>query len=103
MSKDKLGVIIFLTLYIDDILLVGNNLKMIKATKKWSSSVFEIKDIDEAKYVPGVEIIRNRPNKLLGMCREAYIKKFLERFRMHYSKPVHTPIEKGLTSTLTNA
>jgi len=30
--------IMFLTLYVDDILLAGNNLEMIKATKKWFSS-----------------------------------------------------------------
>ena len=52
-----------LTLYVDDILLVGNNLEMIKATKKWLSSLFEMKDMGEARYVLGVEIIRNRPKK----------------------------------------
>jgi len=58
----------FLTLYVDDILLVGNKLKMIQATKKWLSSVFKMKDMGEAKYVLSVKIIRNRPKKLLGMC-----------------------------------
>jgi len=63
--------IIFLTLYVDDILLAGNNLEMIESTKKWLSSVFEMKDIGEARYVIGMEIIRNRPKKLLGMSQEA--------------------------------
>ena len=85
--------IMFLTLYVDGILLVENNLEMIEATKKWLSSVFEMKDTDEARYVLGMEIIRHRPKKLLGMSQEAYIKKVLERFRMHYSKPVDTPVE----------
>ena len=57
----------FLTLYVDDILLVGNNLEMIEATKKWLSSVFEMKDMGETRYILGVEIIRNHPKKLLGM------------------------------------
>jgi len=65
--KRSTGGIIFLTLYVDDILLVGNNLEMIEATKKWLSSVFEMKDMGEAKYVLGMEIIRNHPKKLLGM------------------------------------
>ena len=34
------------------------------------------------------------------MCEEAYIKRVLERFRMHHSKPVHTLVEKGLTLSL---
>ena len=83
----------FLALYVDDILLVGNNLEMIEATKKWLSSVFEMNDMGEARYVLGVEIIRNRPKKLLGISQEAYIKKVLERFRMRYSKTLDTPAE----------
>jgi len=60
-------VIILVTLYVDDILLVGVNLKIIKVTKQWLSSVFEIKDMGKAKYVLGVKIVRNHPKKLLGM------------------------------------
>jgi len=92
--------IMFLTLYVDDILLVGNNLEMINATKQWLSSVFKMKDMGEARYVLSVEIVRNRPKKLLGMCQEAYIKGILESFQMHYSKPVNTLVEKGLTLSL---
>ena len=47
-----------------------------------------------------MEILRNRPKKLLGMCQEAYVKRILERFRMHCSKPVATPVEKCLTLSL---
>ena len=73
--KRSTGGIMFLTLYFDDILLVGNNLEMIEATKKWLSSFFEMKDMGEARYVLGVKIIRNHPKKLLSMSQEAYIKK----------------------------
>ena len=60
---------------------------MIQITKKWLSSVFEMKDMGEAGYVLGVDIVKNRSKKLLGLSQEAYINKILERFRMHYSKP----------------
>jgi len=59
-----------------------------------------MKDIGEARYVLGVEIVRNRSKKILGMCQEAYIKRVLERFSMHHSKPVDTPVEKSLTLSL---
>ena len=59
-----------------------------------------MKDMGEARYVLGVKIVKNSPKKLLGMCQEAYIKRVLERFRMHYSKPVDTPVKKGLTLSL---
>ena len=57
--------ILFLTLYVDDILLAGNNLEMIEAIKRWLSSVFEMKDMGEARYVLGVEIVRNHPKETL--------------------------------------
>jgi len=76
--KRSNGGIMILTLYVDDILLGGNNLEMIEATKRWLSSVFEMKDMGTAKYVLSVEIIRNHPKKLLGMSQEAYIKKVLD-------------------------
>ena len=49
--------IMFLTLYVDDILLAGNNMEMIQTTKQWLSSVFEMKDMGEARYILGVKII----------------------------------------------
>jgi len=48
---------------------------MVEAIKEWLSSIFEIKDMGEVRYATGVDIVRNRPKKLLGMCHEAYIKK----------------------------
>ena len=92
--------IMFLTLYVDDILLAGSDMEMINATKRWLSSVFEMKDMGEARYVLGVEILRDRSKKLLGLSQKAYIEKVLERFRMHYSKPVDTPVDKGLILSL---
>ena len=51
---------------------------MIQTTKQWLSSVFEMKDMGEARYVLGVEITQNRSKKLLGLSQEAYINKILE-------------------------
>ena len=90
----------FLTLYVGDILLPGNNLGMIKVTKKQLSSVFKKKDKGEARYALSVEIIKNHPKKLLYISQEVSIKKVLERIRMHYSKSLDTPVEKGLTLSL---
>ena len=47
----------FLILYVDDILLAGNNFEMIKATKKWLLYVCDMKDVAKARYALGVEII----------------------------------------------
>ena len=58
---------LILLLYVDDILLAGNDKEMIVTTKAWLSSNFEMKDMGEASYVLGVKILRDRSRKFLGL------------------------------------
>uniref|UniRef100_A0A2N9F6S1 Integrase catalytic domain-containing protein n=1 Tax=Fagus sylvatica TaxID=28930 RepID=A0A2N9F6S1_FAGSY len=78
----------------------GNDMDSIVTTKKWLSSTFEMKDMGEANFVLGVKITRDRSKKLLSLSQGTYIKKILERFHMHNSKPIDTPMEKGCTLSL---
>ena len=39
--------LLILSLYVDDILLAGNDMQMIITTKRWLSSIFEMKDMGE--------------------------------------------------------
>ena len=87
---------VILFLYVDDILLAGNNKVLIDSTKGWLSSNFEMKDMGEASYVLGVKIIRDRSKRLLGLSQETYIKKMLERYHMQDCKPMDTPVERNL-------
>ena len=77
LKRSKKSVLI-LSLYVDDILITGNDMDSIVATKKWLSSTFEIKDMGEAYFVLGIEIVRDCSKKLLGLSQETYIKKILE-------------------------
>ena len=70
--------LVILSLYVDDILLAGNDMKMIVTTKRWLSSIFEMKDMGKANYVLGVKIFRDQSKKLLGLSQETYIKMILE-------------------------
>ena len=85
---------LILSLYVDDILIAGNDMDSIVVTKKWLSSTLEIKDMNEAHFVLGIEIFKDRSKKLLGLSQETYIKKILERFCMENSKPIDTSVEK---------
>ncbi|XP_059455086.1 LEAF RUST 10 DISEASE-RESISTANCE LOCUS RECEPTOR-LIKE PROTEIN KINASE-like 2.1 [Corylus avellana] len=86
--KRSKGSFIILSLYVDDILLVGNDKDMIVASKGWLSSNFEMKDMGEADYIPGVKIFRDQSKKLLSLSQQTYIKKVLERFQMYDCKPI---------------
>ncbi|CAL5374326.1 unnamed protein product [Camellia sinensis] len=96
-SKD---IFLILSLYVDDILLAGNDKEMIVATKMWLFSTFEMKDMGEASYVLGVKILRDRSRRLLGLSQETYIKTILERFQMQSCKPIDTPVAKGESLSL---
>ena len=65
--KRSKGSFIILSLYVDDILLAGNDMEMIIATKGWLSSNFEMKDMGEADYILGVKILRDCSKKLLSL------------------------------------
>ncbi|KAL0413635.1 UNVERIFIED_CONTAM: Retrovirus-related Pol polyprotein from transposon TNT 1-94 [Sesamum radiatum] len=56
---------------------------------------FEMKDMDEASYVIGIKIHRDRSQCILGLSHETYINKVLERFQMKDCSPSVAPIVKG--------
>ncbi|KAL0302427.1 UNVERIFIED_CONTAM: Retrovirus-related Pol polyprotein from transposon RE1, partial [Sesamum angustifolium] len=78
--------VLFLMLYVDDILLIGNDIKMLGDTKLWLSTQFSMKDLGEASYVLGIKIFRDRSKRILGMTQNLYVEKILKRFKMEHSK-----------------
>ncbi|KAL0405256.1 UNVERIFIED_CONTAM: hypothetical protein Slati_3839500 [Sesamum latifolium] len=56
----------YLVLYIDNILLIGNDVKMLCDIKAWLSTFF-MKDMGEASYILGIKIYRDRSRRMLGL------------------------------------
>ena len=73
---------VILSLYMDDILLAGNNMEYLLIVKVWLSSNFKMKGMGETAYILGIKITRNYPKRMLALSQESYIKKILERFHM---------------------
>ncbi|KAK4381045.1 Retrovirus-related Pol polyprotein from transposon TNT 1-94 [Sesamum angolense] len=78
--------VLFLVLYVDDILLIRNDIKMLGDTKAWLSTQFSMKDLGEASYILGIKIFRDRSKRILGMTQNSYVEKVLKRFEMEHSK-----------------
>ena len=70
--RDK--VVMFLVLYVDDILLIGNDVEVMSSVKVWLSSQFDMKDLGEANFILGIKLWRDRKNKMLGLSQTRYIK-----------------------------
>ncbi len=52
--------ITFLVLYVDDILIIGNDIPTLQSIKTWLGSCFSMKDLGKATYILGVKIYRDR-------------------------------------------
>ncbi|GKB31718.1 retrotransposon protein, putative, ty1-copia subclass, partial [Tanacetum coccineum] len=76
----------FLILYVDDILITGNNIPMLKDVKSYLGRCFAMKDLGEAAYIIRIKIYRDRSKRLIGLCQSAYIEKILKRYFRENSK-----------------
>nr|GEY96959.1 retrotransposon protein, putative, Ty1-copia subclass [Tanacetum cinerariifolium] len=88
--------IAILFLYVDDILLMGNNIPMLQDVKSYLERSFAMKDLGKAAYILGIKIYRDRSKRLIGLCQKAYIEKILKRFYMKNSKGGTIPMQKKL-------
>ena len=89
--------IAFLVLYVDDILLIGNDKTMLESVKEWLKSCFSMKDLGEAEYILGIRIHRDRSKRLIGLSQETYIDKVLARFKLENSKRGFIPMQHGIS------
>ncbi|KAK8694854.1 hypothetical protein V6N13_072398 [Hibiscus sabdariffa] len=91
------SIVSFLILYVDDILIIGNDVPTLQSIKTWLSSCFSMKDLGEAAYFLGVKIYRDRSRRLLGLSQSTYIDKVLKRFSMEESKRGFLPMRHGIS------
>ena len=86
-----------MVLYVDDILLIGNDIPTLQNVKSWLGKCFSMKDLGEAAYILGIKIYRDRSKRLIGLSQSAYIDKVLKRFSMQDSKRGYLPMSHVIT------
>ena len=52
-------VVVFLILYVDDILLIGNDVGTLSSVKVWLSNQFDMKDLLEASHILGIKLMQD--------------------------------------------
>ncbi|CAN6567561.1 unnamed protein product [Malus baccata var. baccata] len=88
--------VVFLVLYVDDILLLGNDTAVLSSVKVWLSKTFHMKDLGDVSYVLGIKLYRDRSRKLIRLSQSMYIDKVLSRFQMEQSKKGLLPMRHGI-------
>ena len=86
----------FLVLYVDDILLIGNDTEFLDSTKGYLNKNFSMKDLGEATYILGIKIYRDRWRCLIGLSQSTYLDKVLKKFKMDQSKKGFLPVLQGV-------
>ncbi|KAK1663679.1 hypothetical protein QYE76_051838 [Lolium multiflorum] len=85
----------FLILYVDDILLIGNDIELLSSVKGYLNNSFSMKDLGEASYILGIKVYRDRSRRLIGLSQSTYLDKILKKFRMDESKKGFLPMLPG--------
>ena len=73
---------VFMILYVDDILLSGNDVRLLSLVKIWFSTQFQMKDLEEAQYILWIKVLRDHKNRKLVLSQDAYIDKLLVKYVM---------------------
>ncbi|KAJ9560577.1 hypothetical protein OSB04_005737 [Centaurea solstitialis] len=68
-TKFSGSIVTFLVLYVDDILLIGNDVPTLQSVKSWLSKCFQMKDLGEAANILGIKIYINRSKRLIGLSQ----------------------------------
>ena len=88
--------VVFIALYVDDLLILSNELNRLNKFKQDLSRVFDMKDIGEAQFVLGIQIIRDRKNRTLTISQCEYVKRIVGNLQLSDCRPTGTPLAHGV-------
>jgi hypothetical protein len=87
------GKILIVSLYVDDLIYTGNDLKMIEEFKESMKGRFAMTDLGKMRYFLGVEVSQNE--KGIFIFQHKYASEILSRFGMKECNKVCSPIVPG--------
>ncbi|RVW96855.1 Retrovirus-related Pol polyprotein from transposon TNT 1-94 [Vitis vinifera] len=90
-KKSHAGKMAILIVYVDDIILFGNDMEELQNLKTYLSEEFEVKDLGNLKYFLGMEVARSR--KGIVVSQRKYILDLLKETGMLGCKPIDTPMD----------
>lgn len=87
---NKQGVLIYMLVYVDDLIITGNNPIYTNNFISALSQRFSLKDLEDLSFFLGIEVQRTKT--ALHLAQTRYIADLLHRTKMENCKPVSTPM-----------
>lgn len=84
------GTLLYMLVYVDDIILTGNNSQAIDKVVKCLNQSFAVKDMGSLSYFLGLEVTKKGTDIVLSQRK--YILEILQRVGLSDAKPVSTPM-----------
>ncbi|XP_058071232.1 uncharacterized mitochondrial protein AtMg00810-like [Magnolia sinica] len=89
--QDYEGKLAIVLVYVDDLIITGDNDSEIERTRENLFVRFQMKELGELKHFIGLEI--DQSNKGRFLCQQKYAKDLLKKYGMLECKPIAKPIE----------
>ena len=86
---------IILILYVDDLLLLGEDRAKIEDIKCQLGKLYQMKDLGPTSSYLGIRIARDCTKQIIWIDQQAYIENALKRFKLHDANNTKTPLPAG--------
>ncbi|MCO5604288.1 hypothetical protein L7F22_058453 [Adiantum nelumboides] len=96
--KRQGDVLLVVVLYVDDLLIAGQNERHIVEFKADLNATFKMKDLGLLHHYLGIQI--KQCDGGIALCRKSYIESLLCKFGLEDCKPIATPMKIGLKLSL---
>ena len=88
--KSDVGIVL-ITIYVDDLIIVGDSETKIENVKGLLKEEFEMKDLGELRYFLGIEVIRTADG--IWLSQRQYALDMLSKYGMADCKPISMPLD----------
>ena len=85
-----------LILYVDDLLLLGEDLSKIKDIKHQLGKLYQMKDLGPTSSYLGIQITRDQNTQAIWIDQQMYIENTLKRFELQDANSTKTTLPAGI-------
>jgi transposase InsO family protein len=93
------GTIVYVLVYVDDILVAASSLEAISWVKQQLAAAFDVRDLGEAAYFLGMRLVRDRGSRTLKLTQQRLATELVARYGLGEAKAKSTPMSSSVKLT----